>query len=268
MPFCQNCGKQYQDGNKFCNRCGAALPPPETDADFSWNAAPAPVQTRNQYPAAPPPAMQNTYAPAPLPASQPANGGSKPWEQEQTAAGHQPTDLSQVKVFRADPAFLNSKRRIPVFNTIYLIGAVILFFVFTNEIDKYPSWYADYADDAKLSFLKGLRIISVCVMIGSVVTLISYLSKKDLYETARIEIKESGVQAFYVYDFAGMRQTPVIPWTDITNVNVSTALSVTFLSFQYRDPYTRALKGTGLMRIDQAYACADIIREKAGIKKQ
>lgn len=72
MPFCNNCGADVEEDQKFCPECGARLkteavspppPPPQPDKDDTTSVPPPPPQYNNVPP--PPPAGSQSNIPPP-----------------------------------------------------------------------------------------------------------------------------------------------------------------------------------------------------------
>lgn len=279
MAFCENCGREYHEGSKFCNRCGAALPAPEQYTPSAGNMNPVPVQQpvyqnaqtgmQRTYAPAPTPvpqqAVQVPYAPAPPPVSQPAPGGSKPWEADNRSASPKNTDLSTPMIFPISPVLLNKKRTATIMWVINIIIDFILIIFFSSKISDLENparWYSSVSDD--ISFYKFIRTCFIIMMIAEIYAVIMYFVQKDGVEKSRIEVFDTGINLNYQSYFS-FRAVQVV-WQNIVFVDVKNVFSLSDIIIKYRDPYSQTIK-TARLAIENTYTCADIIREKTGLRR-
>ncbi|MBQ8921540.1 MAG: zinc ribbon domain-containing protein [Oscillospiraceae bacterium] len=243
MPFCVKCGREYQQGYYFCNVCGAALPQTANQSGV------------NQTPAAPNQMPVSVPNPAPARVSMPAQGGAP----GQTAA----SVIQQPIVFcKSQDAVKEDKSRYisPIFFMIFgaVFASVIL--IYMNESYYWP--LALERGNTTVQLLFGLGVICILVVIWNLVKLLYYLSHRNIVaQTPRVELITAGMNVYFCHSISSSLCSLQIPWQNIFLAQVD---EHSRLWIKYRELNSSEIAQRCLM-IENANACAAIIRQKAGL---
>ncbi|MBQ8921539.1 MAG: hypothetical protein IJ060_05190 [Oscillospiraceae bacterium] len=253
---------------------------------FTWGAAqnqpavPAQAPVRNQPPA--PAVSQPVYHQAPVQSAAPpsAAAGSKPWEHDTHTAsygavrnapdspGGTPEQAAKPTVFRLSPEGQNSINRIPIGNTFLIVIGILLILWVNSKIKEHTDLYYEFIGEVNpIPYYKIVRIAFVFFIIDGALNLIGYLVNRDALEQTRCEIRDNGISIFYVTNTCGIysRHFVELTWANIFSAQVAAILSSNQLALRFRDPYTLKMRGA-LLKIENPHACADIIRQRAGLQ--
>ncbi|MBQ9321174.1 MAG: zinc-ribbon domain-containing protein [Eubacterium sp.] len=229
MPFCVNCGREYQAGMKFCNECGVMLPPAEPES--------LPAQ-----PAQPPQFIQAVSPAPPIPAY--------PQPQPQTAV------TPRNPTFYLDQKWAAQRRQVPVGWIVLTLLWLVLGFIFYNKADDAPLRDRDgYIAAAWASFGFG-ALHSVGI--------VEFYRNKSVYDSIRIEILSGGIRLYCVEKKLLSRiSSYTIDWRNINQVLIG---KTGLFEIHFYDNFCCVNRIIQNIPIEKPLECIDIIREKAGIK--